>query len=151
MAYYETLKEKGENVYIDKISYEDFMKLGKDDVKKRFMDIEEQEQKEQFYEQEVPELSYASTEEDANASSNVLDTLIPEGDSANGEQTGTEKETVFSRMKKMHFTKEQVAEVQRALHAKVPMDVILDYFYPETPVTKMMTIRRSYEMGKGAE
>ena len=151
MAYYETLKEKGENVYIDKISYEDFMKLGKDDVKKRFMDIEEQEQKEQFYEQEVPELSYASTEEDANASSNVLDTLIPEGDSSNGEQTGTEKETVFSRMKKMHFTKEQVAEVQRALHAKVPMDVILDYFYPETPVTKMMTIRRSYEMGKGAE
>lgn len=45
MAYYETLKEKGENVYIDKISYDDFMKLGKDDVKKRFMDIEEQEQK----------------------------------------------------------------------------------------------------------
>ena len=54
-------------------------------------------------------------------------------------------------MKKMHFTKEQVAEVQRALHAKVPMDVILDYFYPETPVTKMMTIRRSYEMGTGTE
>lgn len=81
----------------------------------------------------------------------MLDGLIPEIDSTNGEQTGAEKETVFSRMKKMHFTKEQVAEVQRALYAKVPMDVILDYFYPETPVTKMMTIRRSYEMGTGTE
>ncbi len=27
----------------------------------------------------------------------------------------------------------------------VPKDVILSYFYPETPVTKMMEIRRQYE------
>lgn len=28
---------------------------------------------------------------------------------------------------------------------RVPKDVILSYFYSETPVTKMMGIRRQYE------
>ena len=48
-------------------------------------------------------------------------------------------------MFRMHFTKEQLNEVQCAMLVRVPKDVILSYFYPETPVTKMMEIRRQYE------
>ena len=48
-------------------------------------------------------------------------------------------------MFRMHFTKEQLNEVQRAMLVHVPKDVILSYFYPETPVAKMMEIRRQYE------
>lgn len=43
------------------------------------------------------------------------------------------------------FCKEQLSEVQRAMLVRVPKDVILSYFYPETPVTKMMEIRKRYE------
>ena len=47
-AYYEGLKKKGENVYIDKIDYKDFELLTDAGMKKRFMNMEEQEQKEQL-------------------------------------------------------------------------------------------------------
>lgn len=43
------------------------------------------------------------------------------------------------------FCKEQLSEVQRAMLVHMPKDVILSYFYPETPVTKMMEIRKRYE------
>lgn len=45
----------------------------------------------------------------------------------------------------MSFTKEQKAELQRAMDVRVPKDIILSYFYPDTPVTRMMEIRRQYE------
>jgi len=50
-----------------------------------------------------------------------------------------------NRMFRMHFTKEQLNEVQRAMLVHVPKDVILSYFYPEIPVAKMMEIRGRYE------
>ena len=56
-----------------------------------------------------------------------------------------EEDSVFYRLIHMPFTKEQKAEVKRAMDVHVPMDVILSYFYPDTPVTQMMEIRRKYE------
>ncbi|MDE6626321.1 MAG: type IV secretory system conjugative DNA transfer family protein [Lachnospiraceae bacterium] len=59
LEYYEGLKQKGESVYIDTISYEDFMLLGQFEMEKRFMDMDEQEQRERLYAEEGSELAYA--------------------------------------------------------------------------------------------
>lgn len=66
LAYYEGLKEKGEPVYIDTIPYEDFALLGQVDMEKKFMDMDEQEQRESM--DEDMELEYAfDMEEDMQA------------------------------------------------------------------------------------
>ena len=36
-------------------------------------------------------------------------------------------------------------DIKRAMDVRVPKDVILSYFYPDTPVAKMMEIRRQHE------
>lgn len=66
-------------------------------------------------------------------------------DRYNEEQARELEDSIQNRMFRMHFTKEQLNEVQRAMLVRVPKDVILSYFYPETPVAKMMEIRRQYE------
>ncbi len=67
LAYYEGMKEKGEPVYIDTIPYGDFMLLGQVDMEKRFMDLDEQEQRDRLNEtMELGlELEYAFDMEDA--------------------------------------------------------------------------------------
>ena len=43
------------------------------------------------------------------------------------------------------FSVEQKEEIKRAMAVRVPKEVILSYFYPETSVVRMMEIRRRYE------
>lgn len=130
LKYYEDLQEKGEAVYIDKLDYEEFKLLGQEDIQKRFMELDEEKQREKFLEEEQPELTY---ENDVYEDQVEMKT----------EQKSMD--TVFYRMMHMPFTKEQKAEVKRAMDVKVPMEIILSYFYPETPVTQMMEYRRKYE------
>lgn len=120
LKYYETLQEKGEPVYIDSLSYEEFNLLGQVQFKKRFMDLDESKVVEEFHQEEKNELEYA------------------------------QEDSIPYRLMHMPFTKEQKAEVQRAMKVKVPKEVILSYFYPETPVVRMMEIRRQYEGGEGS-
>lgn len=63
-----------------------------------------------------------------------------------GEETqGSRENSISYRMLHWHFTVEQKEELKRAMAIKVPKEVILSYFYPETSVAKMMEIRRQYE------
>lgn len=152
LEYYEGLKQKGEPVYIDTISYEEFMLLGQVEVNKRFTDLDEQEQKDKLYEDMEPELEFAfDTEED------ILEPFVTES----AEEPGTvaeqrnkpqvtkpvdrAKDSIPYRLFHWRFTVEQKEELKRAMEVRVPKDVILSYFYPETSVVKMMEIRRRYE------
>lgn len=135
LEYYEEQKEKGEPVYIDRLSYEEFKLLGQTDMDKRFMELDEQEQKDRYNEEQARELEYQIQEE---AFAETEETM-PE------EKEAEPEDSIQNRMFRMHFTKEQLNEVQRAMLVHVPKDVILSYFYPETPVAKMMEIRRRYE------
>ena len=130
LKYYEKQKENGEPVYIDSLSYEEFKLLGQADMEKRFVELDEQEQKERYNEEQAGELEYQIEESYAEGSN--TEKVMPE-------------DSIQNRMFRMHFTKEQLNEVQRAMLVRVPKDVILSYFYPETPVTKMMEIRKRYE------
>lgn len=152
LEYYEGLKQKGEPVYIDTISYEEFMLLGQVEVNKRFTDLDEQEQKDKLYEDMEPELEFAfDTEED------IPEPFVTES----AEEPGTvaeqrnkpqvtkpvdrAKDSIPYRLFHWRFTVEQKEELKRAMEVRVPKDVILSYFYPETSVVKMMEIRRRYE------
>ena len=138
LQYYEKQKEKGEPVYIDSLSYEEFKLLGQADMDKRFVELDEQEQKDRYNEEQARELEY-QTQMEAYAEGSETEETMPE------EQVSQPEDSIQNRMFRMHFTKEQLNEVQRAMLVRVPKDVILSYFYPETPVTKMMEIRRQYE------
>ena len=54
-------------------------------------------------------------------------------------------DSISYRMFHWKFSVEQKEEVRRAMAVRVPKEVILSYFYPETPVARMMEIRRRYE------
>lgn len=127
--YYEKLQKKGENIYIDKLSYEEFMLLGQVELEQRFMEMEEQKT---LHEEQDLEISCEEEEKQ------LKEEEIPK----------TEKEqyeAIAERLMSNAFTTEQIAEVKRAMAVKVPYDVILGYLRPEVPVTEMMEIRRKYE------
>ena len=54
-------------------------------------------------------------------------------------------DSISYRMFHWKFTMEQKEKLKRAMAVRVPKDVILSYFYPETSVVRMMEIRRRYE------
>ena len=135
LKHYEKLRENGENVFIDKIGYEDFRMLGDGDMTKRFMKLDEEEQMRRFREAEAGELAYVDEEE-----------LVTETQTDIPQESQTDKEDSISyRMLHYRFTMEQKEELKRAMAVKVPKEVILSYFYPETSVARMMEIRRQYE------
>lgn len=135
LKHYEKLRENGENVFIDKIGYEDFRKLGDGDMTKRFMKLDEEAQMRRFREAEAGELAYVDEEE-----------LVTETQTDIPQESQTDKEDSISyRMLHYRFTMEQKEELKRAMAVKVPKEVILSYFYPETSVVRMMEIRRQYE------
>lgn len=152
LEYYEGLKQKGEPVYIDAISYEDFMLLGPVEVNKRFTDMDEQEKKGKLYEDMEPELEFAfDTEEDmpepfvTEPAGNREFVAEQKAEPHISKSVDSEKDSIPYRLFHWRFTVEQKEELKRAMDARVPKEVILSYFYPETSVVKMMEIRRQYE------
>ena len=144
LEYYEMLKEKGEEVYIDKLTYDEFMLLGKVDMKKRFTDIEEQQQKEKLNEEVQPELRYTPEIE----AKDVKEGCINQEQIVQEQNNEAQEDSVTYRMMHWRFSKEQVAELKRALDARLPKEYILSYAYPENSVVKMVTMRRKYEQKK---
>ncbi len=165
LKYYEMLKEKGKEVYIDSISYEDFMKLGTDGINQRMMAIDEQEQIEQLNAENDFELEMQP--EDKLEAETLTETqsvkvsaisLIPSAEHqvvekhAESAREKNEKQTEDSisyRMLHWKFSPEQRKELKRALDMRIPKKYILSYAYPENSVIKMMQYRKAYEKKMG--
>lgn len=142
LSYYEELQKKGEKVYIDKMSYQEFLLLGQVGMKKRFMDLDEAQTVQAFHEEQDQELMYSAEETGAAAVKTEEQTPAP---AAETKKPRDASNSIPYRLMHMSFTKEQKAELKRAMDVRVPKDVILSYFYPDTPVAKMMEIRRQHE------
>ena len=69
VKYYEKLRDKGENVYIDSLTYEQFMMLGDAELSRRFSMQDEAEQKAKIDREQANELEYVdeSQKEDSTA------------------------------------------------------------------------------------
>lgn len=155
LSYYEELKKKGGNVYIDKIDYKDFELLTDAGMKKRFISMEEQEQKEQLYREQDNELMYVQEEELENGP--AQETAEPEraaekGDKPEAVERRIEGEdTIMNRMAQWKYSKEQKDELHRMIALGMPTKTILAVFYPETDVIKMREIRKTFHTVRHSE
>ena len=154
LAYYEGLKKKGGNVYIDKIDYKDFELLTDAGMKKRFISMEEQEQKEQLDREQDNELLYAQEDvpEPETAGTKPKQAAkepVPEPEAAGRRIEG--EDTIMNRMAQWKYSKEQKDELHKMIALGMPTKTILAVFYPETDVIKMREIRKTFQTVRHSE
>ena len=134
LIYYERLKDKGENIYIDKLTYEEFMLLGSDELKKRFTKLDEDKQKDKRNmelnnELEFSDETFANGEESSGGNSKIISRMK--------NKKVKWEDTISNRMIHWNYSSEQKAEVIKAIKANVPLPFILEYFYPDVSVERM--------------
>ncbi len=132
LAYFEKLKDKGENVYIDSMTLEEFMLLGNDAMAERFLEIDKKEKKQKADREMSYELEYQ--EETDNTG----------GEKATSERKPLKNDTVTNRMLNWNFSKEQREEAKMAMKEGILVNEILKYFYPETPAEEMKAERKKF-------
>ena len=141
VAYYESLKEKGENVYIDDLSYEELGMLTELDMKKRFLSLDEKEQREKLNREQENELQYAPEPVQTTVTEKK-----PEPKQEKRKLVG--EDTIMNRMAQWQYSKEQKEELHKMMALGMTKAEILAVFYPETDVAKMREIRRTYRAVK---
>ena len=147
VKYYEKLKDKGENVYIDSLTYEQFMMLGDAELSRRFSMQDEAEQKAKIDREQANELEYVdeSQKSDAAESANTSNGSAGAKPVRNPEREKPKwEDTITNRMLHWSYTPEQKEEVKKALAAGVPKATILTYFYAEVTVEKMSSYRNKH-------
>lgn len=154
LSYYEELKKKGENVYIDKIDCKDFELLTDAGMKKRFISMEEQEQKERLDREQDNELLYAQEDvpEPETAGTKPKQAAkepVPEPEAAGRRIEG--EDTIMNRMAQWKYSKEQKDELHKMIALGMPTKTILAVFYPETDVIKMREIRKTFQTVRHSE
>ena len=141
VAYYESLKEKGENVYIDTLTYEEFGVLTELDMKKRFLSLDEKEQRDRLNREQENELQYAPEP--------VQSTVAKKKSEPKREKRKlVGEDTIMNRMAQWQYSKEQKEELHKMMALGMTKAEILAVFYPETDVAKMREIRRTYRAVK---
>ena len=141
VSFFETLKKKGGNVYIDSLTYEEFMRLGEPELWRRFCEMEEEKEKDKLHEEQESELEYASETESGEGTSGTGGqkmgrTELPQ---LNGE------DSITNRMVTWEYSPEQKTELRKMLEAKMPREDILSLFYPDIPAEQMTEFRESFE------
>ena len=140
VSFFETLKAKGENVYIDSLTYEQFMLLGELDMQRRFTEMDEAQQKEKLNNEQSSELEYVDESEAGNSSA---------GGTAQAQNVPLPKlkgeDSITNRMVTWKYSTEQKSELRKLLEAQMPKEEILKFFYPDTPVEQMTEIRETFE------
>ena len=132
-------------MYIDTLTYEQFMMLGDAKLSRRFSMQDEAEQKVKIDRKQANELEYvdesqksdaAESAKASNGSAGAKPVRNPEREKPKWE------DTITNRMLHWSYTPEQKEEVKKALAAGVPKATILTYFYPEVTVEKMSSYRK---------
>ena len=134
-------------MYIDSLTYEQFMMLGDAELSRRFSMQDEAEQKAKIDREQANELEYVneSQKSDAADSANASNGSTVAKPVRNPEREKPKwEDTITNRMLHWSYTPEQKEEVKKALAAGVPKATILTYFYPEVTVEKMSSYRKKY-------
>lgn len=147
LAYYEELKKKGGNVYIDALKYEELGLLTEPGMKKSFTDPEEKGQGEKLHtgKDNVPQ--------------------HPQGDMADRKDTGQSarnagktpsrhrklsgEDTIMNRMAQWQYSQQQKDELHKMMDAGMPQEDILAVFYPDADVGEMRECRRAFQSVQG--
>lgn len=142
LSYYENLKKKGANVYIDTLTYEELGLLTEIDVKKRFLKLEEEAEKDRFHGEEGNELQYIQ-EPGQPAEAGKKKDVVPIGETMKCRKPEGE-DTLMNRMAQWHYSKEQKDELHKMIALGMPKENILAVFYPETDVERLREIRKTF-------
>jgi len=145
LKHYEKLKEKGGNIFIDALTYEEFMLLGDEELGKRFTNLDEREQKEKLNSEQSKELEFSD-----DAVLNTAENTTSSGGASVASRKPLKEDTVMNRLVYWEFSEQQKLEGKKALAAKIPKQTILTYFYPETTLEEMIQIRESFERTRHA-
>ena len=154
LKYYEKLAEKGENVYIDTLKYEEFAILTELDISRRFNEIGEQaaidktmkevDSSLEFIDPEM-ETEYEADMDDASEDSSAEAGNHQEDSGDDSSASSDGGDNIMIRMTNWKYSGEQIDELHRAYKLKMPMKEILSFFYPDTAVEDMRRIITGYE------
>ena len=133
LEHYRKLKDKGENVHIDRLTYEELMLLNDSEFVNRIQLAEEQEAKDRFHAEEVWELEYSEAD-NSDSEGTATSYQKPDG-----------RDTILRRMAQWEFTSEQQEEAQKAMACGIPEKEILKYFYPDIDAEEMRRARQNYK------
>ena len=134
-------------MYIDSLTYEQFMMLGDAELSRRFSMQDEAKQKAKIDREQANELEYVdeSQKSDAAESANASNGSAGAKPVRNPEREKPKwEDTITNRMLHWSYTPEQKEEVKKALAAGVPKATILTYFYAEVTVEKMSSYRNKH-------
>lgn len=140
VLYFEKMREKGENIYIDSMVYEEFRLLGELDMKKRFSNLDEEIQKQKMNQKQAQELEYEDME--ASGSSTTSGKAVSIG---SRQPALKGEDSLTNRMVTWNYTKAQKDELRQALRENLPKEDILSFFYPDISAEKMAVIRKELE------
>ena len=154
LKYYEKLAEKGENVYIDTLKYEEFAILTELDISRRFNEIGDQaaidktmkevDSSLEFIDPEM-ETEYEADMDDASEDSSAEAGNHQEDSGDDSSASSDGGDNIMIRMTNWKYSGEQIDELHRAYKLKMPMKEILSFFYPDTAVEDMRRIITGYE------
>ncbi len=135
LKHYEKCKEKGENVFIDMLTYEEFKLLGEAEMAVRFMSSDEKEEKAKFSKEIALEIEYSQ------------DSSIPKPEriKLNRAEILKNEDSITKRMILWNYSDQQKEELKMALSAGMKDEDILAYFYPGTSVEQMRETRKIWE------
>ena len=119
---YEKRRDKGEAVYIDSLSYEEFMLLDELGVSRRFAEIDQAREEKEV--NKAGQFEGGSEDDSENASGQAL----------------------AGRLSHYKFSPAQRNEIKRAVDEKIPEKYILSYALPENSAVKMAAMRKKYGM-----
>lgn len=120
MEHYEKLQKKGENIYIDALTYDEFMLLGNLELSRRFSELEEETAKEKLNRSQDNELEYSQELEEEKALS------------TDKKKEADWEDNITNRMMHWSYTEEQKKQVHRAMANKLSKSLVLSFFYPKT-------------------
>lgn len=143
LKYFEKLAEKGENVFINKMTYEEFAVMTELDIDRRFMD-NSLEYVDPKLGEEYPE--DAEVPDDADEASEGNDAEESAGESRSFSRVNRpENDSIMTRMTTWKYSDDQIKELHKAYQVKMPMEEILKFFFPDTSAEEMSRIISGYE------
>ena len=125
--YYKRLKERGGNVYIQQMPYEEFQLLGQAELKKRFLTEDEEQQKAKLQAEQEPELEYSQETAKQRGWS---------GKQAPKQADLTTKD-LLERELQAEYSEIQKKLLRQAIIKKIPLRELLDYYYPDVAAEEM--------------
>ncbi|HCJ08629.1 MAG TPA: conjugal transfer protein TraG [Lachnospiraceae bacterium] len=142
------MKENGENVFIQDLTYEEFMNLDKDRMKEYILTEEELMENRKFLKslEGQMDLEYVPDDAEEKAGSNMLSELIKAAvESREREKEIIANETLEQRLERISFDPQIRKLFDRAVAMKIPEEEILKYAYEGVSIIKLGQFLNSYK------